>query len=183
MPKYEYTSVSEEWKAACSHLPCFSALRWHGYESTVREIKIGNHDVVVQLWKGTCQKAFGADSAPGGIGAEVGVYKHFGDGVPPRPVGRIPSFFETIRAALPIGHNSPFWLPWPELKTKLTFKLTHEGKEFFSAGAETGYWLAKWMNPESYERFKREPGVKVPLDPSRYDMSYTINGVEYHWNG
>jgi hypothetical protein len=58
---------------ACRVLPSFAALRWPGYETLVLADKIGGEDVVIQLWKGHCQRFFGLDNFPGGIGAEVGI--------------------------------------------------------------------------------------------------------------
>ena len=71
---YEYVETSEDWKKACLPLPCFAAVWWPDYATKVVEDTIDGQPVVIQLWKGWCQKFLGDDDFPGGIGAEVGVY-------------------------------------------------------------------------------------------------------------
>jgi hypothetical protein len=71
---YHYVETSDEWKQACLALPCFSLLAWPDYKTTTVEDVIDGEPVVIQLWKGWCQKFFGDDDFPGGIGAEVGIY-------------------------------------------------------------------------------------------------------------
>ena len=68
---YDYVETSDDWKKACSVLPSFAAVEWPGYATSVVEDTIGGQAVVIQLWKGRCQRFFGLNDFPGGIGAEV----------------------------------------------------------------------------------------------------------------
>jgi hypothetical protein len=75
---YWFNETSESWKEMCRAFPCFAALQWPGYASTVIEDRINGQDVVIQLWKGWCPKFLGLAGVqifPGGIGGEVGVYR------------------------------------------------------------------------------------------------------------
>lgn len=77
---YRYYETSEYWKKICSPLPCFAEMWWPGYLTKVVRAKIGSHDVIIQLWKGWCQRFMGpAGNFPGGIGAEVGIYRKVND--------------------------------------------------------------------------------------------------------
>lgn len=73
---YEYIETAKPWKAMCATLPCFAEMWWPGYLTKVVRTKIRGHDVVIQLWKGWCQRFLGHHANfPGGIGAEVGIYR------------------------------------------------------------------------------------------------------------
>src|SRR5258706_2696810 len=72
---YTYDETSEYWKEMCRAFPCFYALQWPGYASDIFEDEINGQAAVIQLWKGWCQKFLGSTYFPGGIGAEVGVYR------------------------------------------------------------------------------------------------------------
>jgi len=78
---YEFIETSSNWKQICSTLPCFTQCWWADYLTAVvpAEISISGKkkNVIIQLWKGWCQRFGGhpADDFPGGIGAEVGVYE------------------------------------------------------------------------------------------------------------
>jgi hypothetical protein len=71
---YKFDETSEQWKQMCTSFPCFALLEWPGYATQVVETTIEGQAVVIQLWKGTCQKFLGPSDFPGGVGAEVGVY-------------------------------------------------------------------------------------------------------------
>ena len=62
----------------------------------------------------------------------------------------------------------------------------------FRAGPEETYWLNKWMDPESYKRYKRTQGKRWQLLPewfpensltpplaAGYVLEYHINGEPY----
>jgi hypothetical protein len=73
---YTYIETARPWKAMCSTLPCFAEMWWPNYLTKVVRTKIGGHDVIIQLWKGWCQRCLGPfASFPGGVGAEVGIYR------------------------------------------------------------------------------------------------------------
>ena len=61
---YSYVETSERWKELCSGLPCFAALQWPGYATEVVESEIDGEPVVIQLWKGWCQKFLGLPFFP-----------------------------------------------------------------------------------------------------------------------
>ena len=66
---YSYVETSDGWKKACSSLPSFSEVWWPDYSTKVVDIQIAGKPIVVQLWKGWCQKFLGSSDFPGGIGA------------------------------------------------------------------------------------------------------------------
>ncbi len=193
---YGYVETSEWLKRTASVLPCSLALQWPDYATTIIEDKINGYDVVIQLWKGFCPQFF--HNFPGGIGAEVGIYQR-AVGRPNRPTGFPPPSTTALAAALAIGSivnaaDEIMWWPFPELNAKMEYTLTNPvtGQTFFGAGPETSYWLAKWMNPDSYAKYQRDQGPRYPGLPSwfpgnsntplfsvGYSLSYTINGKSY----
>lgn len=183
---YDFVECSETWKLACSKFPCFDALQWPGYRTKVIDAKIDGKDVVIQLWRGTCQKALGIDEAPGGIGAEVGVYRRLTSA--PRASAGMARPIKTALAAIKGSlERNPFWLPFPKLKAELSFELVHpqSGETFFKAGPDQSYWCCKWMNPESYKQYKKDckaAGISVPKTPDKYVLKYRINDMEFVWN-
>ncbi len=95
---YEYIETARPWKAMCSTLPCFAEMWWPGYLTKVVRTRIRGHEVVIQLWKGWCQRFLGHHARfPGGIGAEVGIYRKVAEGerasTQPGPVGKQPHLF------------------------------------------------------------------------------------------
>jgi hypothetical protein len=79
-----FNATSGAWKDLCDQLPCTAWLAWPGYYTAAYETTIGGTDVVIQCWKGWCQRPIptvqrlGSTrkvSFPGGIGAEVGIYR------------------------------------------------------------------------------------------------------------
>jgi hypothetical protein len=72
---YDFDETSPSWKEECRALPCFKDIRWPDYDTWVVEDVIDGQPVVIQLWKGWCQQFLGRSDFPGGIGAEVGVYR------------------------------------------------------------------------------------------------------------
>lgn len=181
---YEYVETSDDWKKACLPLPCFSAVWWPDYATKVVEDTIDGKPVVIQLWKGWCQKFLGDDDFPGGIGAEVGIYHRVPGKVPPADLGflpqRVAEFFLNGLAKLGGEH---FWWPFPELNTRIDFELVNpkDDQTFLKAGPETTYWLNKWMNPESYEAYKDKEDAHTPVFSAHYKLKYRINGKSYEW--
>lgn len=80
---YEFIENSLDWKKKCMVLPCSSQDWWAGYETKViKDVMITvpgftqPQPVIIQLWKGWCQRLGGriSNKFPGGIGSEVGIY-------------------------------------------------------------------------------------------------------------
>lgn len=44
---------------------------------------------------------------------------------------------------------------------------------------EVTYWLNKWMDDDSYEKYKNAPGNQTPSSETDYLLDYTINGNSY----
>jgi hypothetical protein len=182
---YSYVETSDGWKQMCTAFPCFSALEWPDYASTAFKTTINNRPVVIQLWKGNCEKFLGLTKFPGGIGAEVGVYRLIPGKARPRNLAFLPPSFAASLLG-PIGKlsDNDLWWAYPELGTQIQFSLVNpnNGEIFFSTGTEKTYWLNRWMNPESYEKYKRTEG-KGKTPPSwhevNYRLHYSINGVSY----
>jgi hypothetical protein len=73
---FKFVETSDQWNKACEPLPCFAEMYWPGYATKCISATIANHPVVIQLWKGRCPQLLGSNDAfPGGIGAEVGIYR------------------------------------------------------------------------------------------------------------
>ncbi len=182
-----FTSVatSESWKQLCSGLPCFWALQWPGYATDVVETHIAGEPVVIQLWKGWCQKFLGIAAFPGGIGAEVGVYRRMPGRPKPTSLSHLPPALESVLlAALAPIPDDQLWWPAPDLQARLTFTLTNptNGDVVLRAGPESSYWLTKWMNEWEYVRYLTTVGG--PWDPTTHILDYTINDTLVgRWEG
>ena len=182
---YSYVETSELWKQLCSVLPCFAALQWPGYATTIVEDTIDGQPVIIQLWKGWCQKFLGLQTFPGGIGAEVGVYRRDPGRVRPTSLPFLPAPLESIvLTAIANLSDNDLWWPFPEVNARIEFTLTNSviNQTFFRAGPEVSYWLAKWMNDGSYAKYQRDqaPGnSRDPLFTVDYILDYTINGKTY----
>jgi hypothetical protein len=188
---YQYDETSELWKQLCTAFPCFALLQWPGYSTQVvdtidgQPITINGQPVVIQLWKGTCKKFLGGLlNFPGGIGAEVGVYHR----VPgrARPTVQSLSFLPAPLAAFIVATiatltDDQLWWAFPELNTQIEFTLTNPvtNEPFFTAGPETTYWLNKWMDDDSYEKYQGDQRNQTPASPTDYLLDYRINGNGY----
>jgi hypothetical protein len=180
---YEYVETSESWQKMCSELPCFDALQWPGYDSIHLDIEINGEPVVIQLWKGWCPKFLGLPFFPGGIGAEVGVYRRILGKLRPNSL----PFLSDEMEAFVLEHladltDNDLWWPAPELRAQLEFTFINPktGQPVFPAGPETSYWLCKWMNETSYAKYVVDQRGKVP-DATDYILEYTINGQTRRW--
>lgn len=181
---FGYVETSEAWKRACAVLPCFSALRWPGYATSVVEDSIGGEPVVIQLWKGWCQKFLELDSFPGGVGAEVGVYRRIPGRSRPATLSFLPPPLEKlVLDALGSAADDELWWPAPDLATRLSFTLLNPDgdRPFFAAGPETTYWLTRWMDESSYLRWRLAQGLHAPLRPDAYVLRYTVDGTTRTW--
>jgi hypothetical protein len=181
---YTYVETSERWKQQCEQLPCFDALRWPLYESTHIEARINGQPVVIQLWAGYCEKFLGMQNFPGGVGAEVGVYRRQPRRPRPRALPPLPFGWEhRTRDAIDQLPDDALWWPAPGLNAELEFEFvnTDLNLTLFAAGPERSYWLAKWMNEQSYGRFARAAGSLNGFLPDRYTLRYKINGQTRTW--
>jgi len=175
---YQYVETSESWKVMCSGLPCFDAIRWPDYASTHIDVTIDNEPVVIQLWKGWCQRFLGLKNFPGGFGGEVGVYRRMPGRARPSTLPYIPKeLADFILSGIAKLGDDDIWWPYPELNAQLEFTLINpkNNQIFFHAGPETSYWLAKWMDEDSYMKYKRAQG-KTPMFSKDYIMDYKITG-------
>lgn len=198
-PGYAFNETSESWKQMCASLPCFLALQWPGYASGIVEDNINGQDVVIQWWKGWCPKFLGflgVNQFPGGVGAEVGVYRRIPGKLRPTALPFLPKPIELmVLNALGNLADNELWWPAPELNAEIEFSLTNpvNGAKFFSAGPEKSYWLAKWMDDGSYAQYQRDQGPlrwpwlppgtpgnsNTPINWEEYVLEYTVNGKRY----
>jgi len=184
---YSYVETSDNWKQLCTAFPCCNALQWPDYATTSFELKINNSPAVVQLWKGNCEKLLGLSQFPGGIGAEVGVYRKIPGKVRPQALSLLPP---PLASALlgPIRNlnDNQLWWAYPELNARIQFSLVNPitGQIFFSTPTETTYWLNRWMNPDSYRKYKQDQGngrTPASFQEVKYVLHYSINGQSYSW--
>jgi hypothetical protein len=180
---YHYVENAEWWKQACAVLPCFNALQWPDYATKSVADVIDGQPVVIQLWKGWCRKFLGLEDFPGGVGAEVGIYRR----IPGRRLEGSLAFLPPatqlmIKKAADLLDDDLWW-PCPELNTSLEFELINPKTKqtFFKAGPETTYWLCKWMDEGSYRKYKRDQHRKAPSLSVRYTLKYKVNGKERTW--
>ena len=179
---YQYDETSERWKQLCTDIPCFAALQWLGYATQVREGRIDGQPVVIQLWKGDCQKFLGLQQFPGGIGAEVGVYHRMPGRARPTSLPFLPPPFAAfILTSIATLTDDQLWWAFPELNTRVEFALISPvtNQTFFTAGPETTYWLNKWMDDDSYEKYQHDHGGQIPGSPTDYLLDYNINGTAF----
>lgn len=180
---YHYVETSDAWKTMCLDLPCFTAVAWPDYATKVVEDTIDGKPVVIQLWKGWCQKFLGRNDFPGGIGAEVGVYHRVLGKRPPAQLSFLPSGLTHLLGLSVDLADSHFWWPFPELNAEIDFELINPKTKqtFFRAGPERTYWMNKWMNTDSYHRYRHDQHGNVPLFSDHYQLRYRINGKTYVW--
>ncbi|MEK7866718.1 MAG: hypothetical protein AAB434_08535 [Planctomycetota bacterium] len=171
---YDFDEVSEVWTAFCSDFACGSWVSFPGYTEAHRyDVEIpGIGKVIVQLWKGKCprfsdmvdtdrlKKYHFGGKYPGGVGAEVGVYRPKGNG-------------SMIDAA---GQDQ--WVPVVDPKLRISFRLVNpkDGKVLVEAEEKNTWWRTKWITMESFESYKKSSAT--PENLLEYELHYTINGVE-----
>jgi len=182
---YRYVETSDSWKKMCTAFPCFGALQWPDYATKWYPATINGQPVIIQLWKGYCEKFLGLERFPGGIGAEVGIYHREPGRTRPATLPFLPAQLAAFFLN-PIGSlaDNDLWWAYPELNTQITFTLVNPktNQAFFSTGTEKTYWLNRWMDESSYDRYKQSQGAgKTPPFSVDYRLEYTINGVKYSW--
>ena len=181
---YPYVETAEWWKTACEALPSFAELWWPDYATKVIQDTIDGKPVVIQLWKGWCQKFLGRDDFPGGIGAEVGVYRQIPGRAVPASLPHYPSrLVDFVLGGLEKVGGDRLWWAFPELGAEIDWELVNPKTQetFFTAGPEKTYWMNKWMNPESYEQYRVDQSHNVPFFSAHYVLNYRINGKRYTW--
>ena len=180
--RYSYVETSESWKQLCSVFPCFLALQWPGYATTIVETQLNGQDVVLQLWKGYCPKFLGHASFPGGVGAEVGVYRRIPGKFRPTSMPFLPGpLASMITTALSTLNDNDLWWPAPEINASLEMRLVNPvtGETFLSAGPEDGYWLTRWMNEFDYARYVFDHQAPPIWDFTAYVLEYSVNGQPF----
>ena len=180
---YRYDETSESWKQMCTAFPCFDALQWPGYATYSFNDTINGQPVVIQLWKGTCQKFLGMNQFPGGVGAEVGVYHRVPGRARPATLPFLPDPVANIflKPITSIPDNQLWWA-YPELNSQVSFKLINPitNQVYFETTTEKTYWLNKWMNDDSYSKYVKDQGAgRTPKSPLGYKLIFTINGKTY----
>jgi hypothetical protein len=169
----------------CAAFPCFAAMHWPGYDTAVIEDVLDGVPIVIQLWKGNCQK-FDApllSNLPGGIGGEVGIYRRIPGKAVPTSFPGLPSGAALLTTLLnDLGHAAAqdLWWPFPELGAtiEMSFVNPDTREVVFTAGPQVGYWLTKWMEPSSYSQYTKDH--QAPGGYTDYILEYTINGKSYH---
>jgi hypothetical protein len=191
---YKYVETSDDLKEAAAALPCFSALEWPDYASTIVEDNINGKPVVIQLWKGWCQQFLSSPNFPGGIGGEVGIYERVtGKGFPAERPEWCPQALWIFLQQKSKLANGDFWWPVAE-KNEVEYDFINpvNNTVMFHADMEKTYWRNKWMDNESYEQYKKDQGKRWSWLPSfipgnsrtpalavHYVLQYKINGKSY----
>jgi len=185
---YLFVETSDWWKDMCSILPCFPALAWSGYLTKCIDTTINGHPVVIQLWKGWCQKFFGRSDFPGGIGAEVGIYRRISKvkhvvTVKPQPFLRsLKSLKDYVHGEKTGGPRLPSsselgFLP-AEMKKQMLDALSHlKDGQFWWPYPELGT-VIEWQleRPDTGQVFFRMPRPQTTywcnrwMDPQSYNL-------------
>jgi hypothetical protein len=177
-----YDETSESWKELCQAFPCFDALQWPDYATTHVDTTINGQAVVIQLWKGWCPKFVGLSNFPGGVGAEVGIYRRIPGRARPTSIPFLPPALESlILNSMTTLTDDELWWPFPELGATVEYTLINPitQEPFFSAGPENTYWLAKWMFDDSYAHYQAAQGPgRTPTFSTGYTLQYRVNGAD-----
>ena len=90
---------------------------------------------------------------------------------------------DAILAGIADLGDDHLWWPYPELQTELEFEMVNPktNETFFRAGPQTTYWLTKWMDTDSYEKYKDAQSGNTPWFSVNYNLKYKINGKDYAW--
>jgi len=180
--RYRYVEVAEWLQDVASNLPCSLAMQWPGYATEIIEDRIDGQDVVIQVWKGWCPTFL--NFMPGGMGAEVGVYRRIpgrprpteasvGDWLANASESVLSAIFGAVNLAAPTVNtilsrfqvpalknlsDNDLWWPAPELNARLEMTVSNSrtGQPIFTGGPLTGYWLPKWMINDSYAQYRRD---------------------------
>lgn len=193
---YHYTETAAWFKQVCEGFPCFFVIGWPDYETQIYETVIDGQPVVLQLWKGWCQRFLGLEGFPGGVGAEVGVYR--------RIPGRLKVFLDQLGdmdawskrcKMFPEGYveklhtlaDDHVWWPYPELGAKVDWALRHNttAAPFFVSKPESTFWNCKWMTPEDYsDKYRADPSHEAPPIESVWDyaLEFRVKGKQNEYS-
>ena len=191
----EYATTSPQWQKWCSYLPSSEIIAWPGYATASKRVWADGQWLTIQCWKGWCQQMLrgvalpGRLVFPGGVGAEVGVYR---DAPPPSPFFPwAPPEYATRDGGIPRLRIGPLfdlvgdaWVWWQEVKefvqapkdrklwwaaTKavagskrpVRFSLSVPGiPEPFIDDYENGtYWTCLWMDRDRHTDWLRSQGA------------------------
>ena len=201
--KYTFVDTSDFWKRVCSCLPCSIQLAWPGYQTEAIRATIGDHNVIIQVWKGWCPHLVPDFTAPfvgeiyfpGGIGAEVGIYaltENELEPIAPFSVDDLPinwrtalrSWWDARRARAGSPDNTTLWWPAvdvisPENELSVSFTLHHPDFDapLIDGYSTATYWTCKWMHEESHERWCAEH--RVPTADATVILTEKTNPDEY----
>lgn len=162
---YWFNETTDDWKVFWGQYPCSPAVQIPNtyptkfFDDPILSEATESH-VVIQLWKGLCPKFLGAASYPGGVGAEVGIY---------------------YRSTLD-PFSSTEWWPFLTGSFEIQYHLVYQDSEdpIFSTQKEKTWWLNKWMEEESYARFRQNNPRAYPENEAfKYRLVYEINGHTY----
>jgi hypothetical protein len=206
---YTYVETSQAWKDVCSALPCFAEVWWAGYLTKVIKTSIGGQPVIIQLWKGWCQRLGGKwANFPGGMGAEVGIYSKVAEGdsrvvLFQKPAEKIDRGLHQFRddvsrvaqAVAPLQRVAPslprhdrphgetegeVWYPIPRPYPSLWFKLVNpDTGEQFFETATENTYWLTRWMTPDSYRNKYQKEHSTPPFPANYVLHYTINGQTY----
>lgn len=161
---YEFTEAPSEDLVRFFPVNNVFPFTFPGYPTKVFYDKIEGHSIIIQAWKGMAGVSF-SRKIPGGVGGEVGIYR-----------GHKPTFFDLIRNAL----IKAFWPPDYKHKWNIEYTLYNERDEvFFTAKHDGIWWLHKWMQTDSYIRYKKDNHLSKC--PDSYRMEFTVQGKPFSW--
>jgi hypothetical protein len=178
---YFFDTTSPEWKTACAALPSFAGLQWPGYATTCIPAVINNRDVIIQPWMGHCQQFLGRSDFPGGFGGEVGVYVKVPGGKPLPDLAMLPAVLRPLFKAYAELGGDHLWWPDADVQPKIDFTIINPVNHsvLLRADEEQNYWVNKWMEPASYELYRK--ANPVPPSATQYKMVFTVAGVTRAW--
>jgi hypothetical protein len=206
---YTYDVTSPWWNGICSQLPCSMNLAWPGYATQSLAVTLMGQPAVIQTWKGWCQSPPdipGVVAFPGGVGAEVGIYRiDPGRQIPDQPPG-VPSGLPSVvvqfleqrladAAGAALGPDSIWW-PAPDLVDPaqgVSLRLFEPkfGDELL-AYSTTAYWTCKWMHAvPSFALWSANwhkehwswTNWQSLDDSDDFTLDFTVNGQRYQWTG
>jgi phosphatidylserine/phosphatidylglycerophosphate/cardiolipin synthase-like enzyme len=217
---FHYTDQQQWWKEVCIGLPCFVELGWLGYESGVIDhieangqsmpLQIDGHDIVIQIWRGWCERFLDMKGMPGGVGVEIGVYRKipgqldkflkqvgdiaklrdsisrlFGKHLPKRFQVYFDKFATNLAQYGSQFDQHIFW-PFPELDARIEFTFTNptNNKVLLHAKPSNTYWRVKWIDLAEYKDLALH-SADHPINPLKtwdYTVDFTITGKtnSYH---
>lgn len=181
---YVFDTTSQVWKDACAHLPSCMAVQWPGYATAAFPARVCGVDAIIQPWMGHCQQLFGRTDFPGGIGGEVGVYVKAPKGKPLPNLSLLPLPAQLLLKAAAAFGDDHLWWPDPDVQPAIDFTILNPANHsvLLRAQEQKNYWVNKWMEPNSYEQYKKDQGGHVPFWATGYKMVFTVDGVTRAWS-